>query len=269
MKYIPRDLAPTLADRLKFAMDQLGLNQSQVAKLSKCSQTTIFKILDGQTLESRKTGTIAQALGVSVAWLANGEMPSTVTTIHRYQPNTKSEPHMLLERIEAWDSSTPLENDEVEIPLYKQVELAAGSGRAAVQTESGRVLRFSLATLKACGVDPANAQCATVTGRSQEPLILSGATIGIDRGMTKILPGQLYALEQDGELRVKFLERLDNGGIKLVSYNTAEFPSEVYSFEQYMEHHMQVLGRVFWWSTVRPVNASPLPTLCCDCSIKT
>ncbi|MED5608509.1 S24 family peptidase [Pseudomonas sp. JH-2] len=259
MKYLPHELLPTLADRLRYAMEQLDMGQSAVARAAGCSQTTIFKILEGQTTESRKTGAIARGMGISVAWLESGEMPASVTVLHRPSKAPGKPSSVELEPIAPWDSSTPLDDDEVEIPLYKQVEIAAGHGRTAVQAEPGRVLRFSYATLRACGVSPANAMCATVTGKSQEPLILHGATIGIDRGMTRILPEHLYALEQEGELRVKFLEQLNGGGIRLISYNDDDYPSETYTFEQYMEKQMRVLGRVFWWSIVRPLNAPPIP----------
>ncbi|MEZ1745663.1 MULTISPECIES: XRE family transcriptional regulator [Pseudomonas] len=259
MKYLPPDLLPTLADRLRYAMEQLGMSQPAVAKAAGCSQTTIFKILEGQTRESRKTGAIARGMGISVAWLENGEMPASVTVLHRPISSPANSTTVALEPISPWDSNTPLDDDEVEVPLYKQMEIAAGHGRTAVQAEPGRVLRFSYATLRACGVSPSNAMCATVTGKSQEPLILHGTTIGIDRGMTRILAGHLYAVEQDGELRVKFLERLGDGGIRLISYNDEEYPSEDYTFDQYLERQMRVLGRVFWWSTVRPLNAPPIP----------
>ncbi|WP_332762584.1 XRE family transcriptional regulator [Pseudomonas koreensis] len=257
MKYLPIELLPTLADRLKYAMEQLNLSQTDVAKLSGCSQATIFKIVDGQTRESRKTGAIARGLNLSLSWLENGDMPATVTPIVRHQE--KPVGPLVLDPVSAWDSNTPLNDDEVEIPLFKQVEISAGAGRTAVQAEYGRVLRFSLATLRQCGVDPANALCAPVTGRSQEPLILHGATVGIDRGMTRVIADHLYAIEQDGALRIKFLERLDGGGLRLISYNQSEHPDETYTFEQFVEQQMKVLGRVFWWSTVRPVNAPPLP----------
>jgi phage repressor protein C with HTH and peptisase S24 domain len=184
-------------------------------------------------------------------------MPASIVPITRRQE--KSPPPLILEPVSAWDNDTPLNDDEVEIPLFKQVEISAGAGRTAVQAEYGRVLRFSLATLRQCGVHPANALCAPVTGRSQEPLILHGAMVGIDRGMTKIISDHLYAIEQEGALRIKFLERLEGGGLKLVSYNRAEHPDESYTFDQFVEQQMKVLGRVFWWSTIRPVNAPPLP----------
>jgi phage repressor protein C with HTH and peptisase S24 domain/DNA-binding XRE family transcriptional regulator len=259
MKYLPSEFLPTLADRLKYAMEQLDMSQPDVAKLAGCSQTTIFKILAGLTRESRKTGSIARGLNISVAWLENGDMPATVTPITPDQPIFKQRSALDLAPITAWDSSTPLDDGAVEIPLFKQVEISAGSGRTAVQGEWGRIIRFPEATLRECGVEAANAMCASVTGKSQEPLILHGAIVGIDRGMTKIIPDHLYAIEQEGSLRVKFLERLDGGGLRLISYNRGDFPDETYSFDQFMEQQMKVLGRIFWWSTIRPVNAYPLP----------
>lgn len=255
MKYLPSELLPTLADRLRYAMDELNLSQPDVAKLANCSQTTIFKILAGKTTESRKTGAIARGLQISLAWLENGDMPAEVTPIKAKRSTTKVE----LAPIAPWDSNTPLDEDEVEIPLFKTVEISAGNGRTAVQAEYGRVLRFSLATLRQCGVEAANAMCATITGKSQEPLILHGATVGIDRGMTRVIPDHLFAVEQDGALRIKFVERIEGGGLRLISYNRAEYPDESYTFDQFIDQQMKILGRVFWWSTIRPLNSFSLP----------
>ena len=255
MKYLPSELLPTLADRLRYTMEELNLSQPDVAKLAGCSQTTIFKILAGKTNESRKTGAIARGLNISLAWLENGDMPTQATSL----PTSEKRPKVVLEQLTAWDSDTPLREDEVEIPYLKSMEVSAGSGRTVVQPEFGRGLRFSIITLRQCGVDAANALCATVTGRSQEPLILHGAIVGIDRGMTKVLPDHLFAVEQDGELRIKFVERIESGGLRLISYNRAEYPDESYTFDQFVEQQMKVLGRVFWWSTIRPLNAPPLP----------
>lgn len=165
---------------------------------------------------------------------------------------------LLLEPVAPWDSDTPLEDDEVTLPLYKEVEIAAGSGKTAVQPVKGRLLRFSLATLRACGVEPANAICATASGHSMFPLILHGSTIGIDKGMTKVIDGEIYALEHDGELRVKFVIRRPGTGYRLRSYNQQEFKDEDYTFEEFIEQRITIIGRVFWWSTIRPMRSSPL-----------
>lgn len=148
-----------------------------------------------------------------------------------------------------WDDSTPMDSDDVEIPLFKEVEMAAGNGMSHAIEINGRKLRFSKATLRAAGVDAANAACATITGTSMEPLILDGATIGIDRGRTQIKDGKIYAIDHDGMLRVKYLYRMPGGGLRLRSENADEYPDEVFTAED--SNQIRILGWVFWWSVLQ------------------
>lgn len=171
-------------------------------------------------------------------------------------PNRNDEPEaVMIGDLSPWDDSTPLDDDEVELPLYKEVELAAGSGRTAVQEMPGRKLRFSYATLRAAGVDPAAAVCAQLKGNSMEPLIMNGATIGIDKATTRVVDGEIYALEHDGMLRVKYLYRLPGGGLRLRSFNRDEYADEEYSSEEMHAKNISIIGWVFWWSTLRSRNA--------------
>lgn len=155
----------------------------------------------------------------------------------------------LIGMMSAWDNKTPLGDDEVAIPLYKEVELAAGGGATEVIEVPGRLLRFAKSTLREAGVQEANAVCATIKGRSMERLIMDGATIGIDTGTKHIEDGEIYAFDQDGMLRVKWLYRLPGGGVRVRSENDDEFPDEVLTPEQFAS--IRMLGWVFWWSTVR------------------
>ncbi|MDF3842689.1 S24 family peptidase [Pseudomonas citronellolis] len=205
----------------------------------------------------------ADELHVNARWLHDGTPPSQdeAEEIYKDHPrkdnvavmrhNEGKSPGIILEPLHPWDDSTPLDEDEVELPLYKEVELAAGDGRTAVQEVPGRKLRFSYATLRAAGVDPSAAVCATLTGTSMSPLIIPGATIGIDRSSTNIIDSEIYALDHDGMLRVKFVYRLPGGGIRLRSYNSEEHPDEEYTREEIQQRSIKVLGWVFWWSTVR------------------
>lgn len=86
---------------------------------------------------------------------------------------------------------------------------------------------------------------------------MNGATIGVDRSATRILDGEIYALEHDGMLRVKYLYRLPAGGMRLRSFNTTEHPDEEYSAEQIETQQIRILGWVFWWSTLRKRKALP------------
>lgn len=151
-----------------------------------------------------------------------------------------------LEPVVVWDDETPLSDDEVEIPFLKEVELSAGTGRYAITEGSGRKLRFGRYTMRNRGVDPANAVAVSVTGNSMEPVLRNGATVGVDRGTTTVSDGDLYAIDHNGELRVKQVYRLPGGGIRLRSFNRDEHPDEEYSTEDMASKRIRILGRVWW-----------------------
>lgn len=62
----------SLAQRLVTRRKQLGLNQTDLAKLAGTTQQTINKIETGEILRPRKIKAIADALKVSPAWLQFG-----------------------------------------------------------------------------------------------------------------------------------------------------------------------------------------------------
>lgn len=261
MNYLDQTSLPTAPARLKYAMDQLDFSQEKLAERAGCSQASIQKILSGETKKSKFLPDIARALGIDIDWLELGKMPIATAGEARsdYQRNrSRDGAPIALGELATWDDETPLDEDDVVLPLYKEVELESGLGRAQSQVVEGRKVRFSRRTLKDAGVDIANAACATNKGNSNFPLILDKTTLGIDKGMTRIVDGQIYALNHDGLLRIKFLYRLPGGGLKLRSYNRAEYGDEEYTFDEIMEQRIQIMGRVFWWSTLNPLSAPPL-----------
>ena len=44
-------------------------------------------------------------------------------------------------------------------------------------------------------------------GNSMGEKIEDGSTLAIDRGLTQIVDGEIYAIEHDGMLRIKYLHR--------------------------------------------------------------
>lgn len=174
---------------------------------------------------------------------------SALNNVVRLPIARESDLHLIGE-ISPWDSDTPLEDEEVEVPLYKEVEISAGNGAHSVQAIPGRCIRLSRSTLRDAGVEPANAMAATVAGNSMSRLILPGSTVGIDRGTTNIMDGEIYAIEHGGMLRVKYLYRQPNGGLRLRSENSDEYPDEFFSAEEAADN-IRIIGFVFWWSTIR------------------
>ena len=159
-----------------------------------------------------------------------------------------SEPEAeMIGHIDAWDSSTPLGPEEVELPLFREVELAGGAGATAVQENHGAKLRFAKSTLRRAGVLEGHAACAFVRGNSMEPMMPDGACIGVNTADTEVRDGKIYALDHSGMLRVKILHRRPGGGVKIVSLNAEEHPPEEYD-AQYVKENIEIKGRVFWYS---------------------
>ena len=145
-----------------------------------------------------------------------------------------------------WDRNTPLNSDEVAVPFYQDVRLAAGNGFADdIADYNNFKLRFSKATLRKQGVQFENAVCVIADGNSMEPVIPDGTTVGIDLGNKTIRDGKIYAINHGGLLRIKLLYNMPNEQVKIRSYNSEEHPDEITDMQD-----ISVIGKVFWYSVL-------------------
>lgn len=199
--------------------------------------------------------TTAISLGLRPEWLESGIDPSILSfaTGERVRTTTDPAPESNAEMIgpiDAWDDDTPLDDDEVYVPFLKEVELSAGSGRTVVEQSHKQKLRFGKLTLRKQGVQPDNAVCVTVSGNSMEPVLPDKSTVGVDQGSTAVVDGKMYAIDHDGQLRVKTLYRLPGGGIRMRSFNRDEHPDEEYTAQEMIDQNIHVKGKVFWSSVL-------------------
>ena len=248
--------------RFREALEDSGLTGAQLARILDLENDQNITNWKARGVPAYMVGEVALTLIVEREWLEGKDVPMRTQSTERnpMRPVANDSPLYVLEPMAPWDSETPIDNDEVELRLYKEVELSSGPGKVArteVQEISGPKLRFSRATMRTCGVDPSNAVFATNSGNSNHPLILSGATVGIDTGMTRIVDGEMYAIDHDGHFRIKFLQRTANG-IKMRSFNSMEYADEDYDFDQIMAQRVVILGRIFWWSSIRPLKGPSL-----------
>lgn len=239
----------TLADRIKAARKHAQLTQRTLAEKVGVEQPVISQLETGKNLRSVHLTKIAQICQVNPVWLSEGVGQMTGSASPSNTPSPRHEIEILGE-LSAWDDGDPLDEDDCEVPYFAEVEFAGGSGMTEVIEIAGRKLRFSCATLRAAGVDKKSAAVARVKGRSMERLILDGAAIGFDMSDTSIIDGEIYAFNHGGLLRTKYLYRLPQGAIRISSENDDEYPDEIMSSEQW-HNDVRMLGRVFWWSTVR------------------
>jgi phage repressor protein C with HTH and peptisase S24 domain len=230
------------------------LTQDRIADLCEWSgQSVVSQYLNGRIpLNIGALIKFATVLGfsldeVSPRLAAIAEMPR----LRSSQESTKTPARARWEMhpIEVWDDDTPLGPDEVELPFFKEVELSAGKGSEVMLETNGRKLRFGKRSLKRKSIDPDSAGCVPVTGNSMEPVLPEGSTVGVDTANTTIQDGKMYAIDHDGQLRVKLLYRLPGSGLRLRSYNTDEHPDERYDGD-YVQQHIRVIGKVFWYSVM-------------------
>ncbi|MDC3189118.1 helix-turn-helix domain-containing protein [Pseudoalteromonas elyakovii] len=245
-----------LHEKFRQARENKGLTQKELGDLVGVSQVAVMKIENGQTKNPRKINDFARALGVNVDWLLYSDQAISVSTSN-YTLNTLTKREGVRELsnidefidIEPWDSKTPLDEDEVEVPFYMEVELSAGNGSVIQLETAGPKLRFSKSTLRRHGIDPTHAACVKVSGNSMEPVIPDGATVGIDTANTTIKDGDMYAIDWGGALFVKTLTRRPGGGLRIRSFNIDEYPDENLSNDE--AKSVRVIGRVFWYSVLR------------------
>lgn len=188
---------------------------------------------------------LAKALDFSPAEVS----PRLMSTVSNVVKTERIQPGVSLSDIQTWDDETPLEDDEVYVPFLREVELSAGSGRFVIQELDNARLRFFKKDLRHNNVQFSNAKCVTVSGNSMVPVLRDGATVGINLGKSSlgdIVDGDMYAINHNGQLRVKQVYRLPTG-IRLRSFNRDEHPDEDYSFSEMQDQQISILGHVFWW----------------------
>jgi len=199
---------------------------------------------------------IAALLSVNSKWLARGEGPKESL---RLRPPVDEDGN-LYDAQAVRGIYTVAEPTDIEIPFYRETPTAAGTGKTHVVQDPDQTLRLPRSHLDSLQIVYADAICATMIGNSMAERIEDGSILAIDRGLTQIVDGQIYALEHDGMLRIKYLHRLPGNGLRLRSHNNTQYPDEVFSAGQIDEQRISILGWVFWWSTLHK-KRPPIPFL--------
>lgn len=234
-----------VATVLKSLLDRHGLSPTELHRRTGVPQSTLSRILGEKIADpsDKHVSKIAEYFGVSTDQL-RGRVDLGDSREAERVPG-----HDELRDISLWDDETPVEDDEVSVPFLREVELAAGSGRFVIEESERARLRFGKRSLRHNGVQFDQAKCVTVRGNSMLPVLRDGATVGVNTGKCSIgdiIDGDLYAINHNGQLRVKQLYRLPTG-IRLRSFNRDEHPDEDYSFQQMQDEQIVILGHVFWW----------------------
>ncbi|MDE9571151.1 helix-turn-helix transcriptional regulator [Xenorhabdus bovienii] len=226
----------TMHERIKQA--RLARQLTQAALAEKIGVTPQSVQQWESLTEPKKTRLMALAkiLEVDVNWLLFGD-PLKKDGIPKEQLTPRE--------IAVWDSTTPLDDNEVEVPYYKSIELAATHGCNGKIAPNGYKLRFSRSIFDRYGILPSEAMAFPVHGDSMSPVIPDGSTVTVSTGHKKVIDGGIYAIEQGDLLRVKILLRQPEGKLIIRSYNSTDYPDEIADIST-----VNIIGRVFNWSVM-------------------
>lgn len=238
----------TVSKVLKELLARDGITPTELHRRTEVPQSTISRILSEKIADpaDKHIAKIAEYFRVSTDQL-RGRQDLDDPALKAKPVESNAE---ILGSFDVWDDETALDDDEVCVPFLKEVEFSAGSGKTMVEQSHQQKLRFGKLTLRRQNVQPSEAVCVTVSGNSMEPVLPDKSTVGVDRGTTTIVDGKMYAINHDGQLRVKMLYRLPGGGVRMRSYNRDEHPDEEYSAQDMIDKQIIVVGKVFWSSVL-------------------
>lgn len=246
-----RDISEIRRENVKLLIEKNGLSREQFAEKANIAYSLLAHYIGknptkniGRNVANR----IEMAFGLSENWLdqdwtMNNQRTGNTLATSNINPN--------LEPIDDWDSSTPLDDDEVEIVFYKDFSFACGHGSTteAMANESRR-LRMSKATLNRIGSNKTMVFATIAEGDSMSPTINDGATIWIDTTKQSIKDGHIFVFEYGGLFMCKRLYRLPNDGLKVVSDNDIDYPAFEITGEQKEQNGFRLIGWVWHWSVM-------------------
>lgn len=215
---------------LQRLLELTGKNQEELARAMDESPQTIT---NWKKRGVSKSGAIkASALfNVSTSWVLSGE---------------DSLDQLNASKVVSWDNSTEIEDDEIEIPFYKDFLVSCGVGTLPqITSNETRRLRLSKSTLRSYGVFESNAYALTAFGDSMSPVINNKAVVYVDVGRTSIMDGKIYAISHGGLFKFKYLYKMPKGGVRIVSANKEEYPEEILSAEDITDQEFCVIAYAF------------------------
>lgn len=224
----------SIRDRIIQRMTDLKLRQVDLMDATGATKGAVSKWVSGTNVPSTEfMPALAAILKTSENWLLTGNQTPE------------------FRQVEPWDSNTPLDDDEIEIPFFKDFSFACGGGSIgeAIANET-RKLRMSKATLRNLSITKENAVAATAIGDSMSPTIKDGDTIHVDLGRKNIKDGKIFAICLGGLFYCKRLYNLPLGGVRIVSDNSTEFPEIHLNAQEIVDQQLEIIGWVWQISSL-------------------
>ncbi len=224
-------------------------SQDEIAKLVGVSRAAVSQWESGDTknLKPANLFKLGRVLGKSAEWLALGRGPETpVEHVPAKSGLTAVKPtHYPAASLAAKGLTyvaAEMDEPSITIPVF---DVAASCGRGSLQPEHDTIVDFmrlssAWARRHLVFTTPANLAVITAYGDSMRPTFDDGDILLVDTGVTEMRLDAIYAMECQGDLFIKRIQRRMGSGHIMVSDN----PN--YRDQEIDARHIKVLGRVIW-----------------------
>ncbi|WPN46642.1 MULTISPECIES: S24 family peptidase [unclassified Pseudomonas] len=235
----------TCGSRFKMLLEEANITTTGFAEFLKISKPQNVHNWYTRGVPHYRMEEVARRLSVNSDWLKTGDGPKDAKELR-----------LLDESGNAFDAQAirgiykVIEPTDIELPLFKETAIKPDSNKTHVIEVPNQSIRLPRSDLDSLEINYADAICARMIGNSMAEKIEDGSLIAIDRGLTQIIDGEIYAVEHDGMLRIKYLHRVPGNSLRMRSHNSAEYPDEIFRAAHIEEQNIRVLGWVFWWSTL-------------------
>ena len=234
-----------IVDRLQSALKNKKMSWSKASTSIGLSPQAPAKWKKGQ-ISKETIEKLAILLGVDVGWLLSGNGDSGLPKFNSIDGQPINE--VKAENIEFWDNETPVNEDEFEVPYYKDVELTGGSGSFEQYDDGRRKIKYGKSDTYKSGASQTHSICLTLVGDSMEDRIAAGSMIAVDISKKEIREGKIYAFRHGHLLRVKYLIPKPYGGLIIRSHNSLYKDEQIGADET--EEDIKIIGWVWNWSVL-------------------
>jgi phage repressor protein C with HTH and peptisase S24 domain len=239
----------TSGDRLKALLHECDLSAADFAAHRNLTPQHINNWFV-RGIPAARVDEIAELLSVCASWLRTGKgskYPNAVNQLN-HRIDTRTEPRSAPEAPPGNASFRP-----TDLSASQPNDILIGFHQAVnghFLPLENHYLRLPRVALDKLDVNFQHAAALLMPDNSMVDRLQPGSPMAIDRALNHIIDGQPYALLHQGVLRVRYLYRLPGGGLRMRCQNFIEYPDEVISAEMSGPEHVEVLGWLFWHSTL-------------------
>ncbi|WP_239690657.1 MULTISPECIES: helix-turn-helix transcriptional regulator [Pseudomonas] len=198
-------------------------SRKQAAEAAKVALSSLQRWIAGEGMPAfNSLALLASAVGVSLDWIASGR--------GEMYPSEGAQAQAVDESIYAY------------VPLY-DARISQGHGAWSDGARILTMLAFTKYSLTKKGLVASQLAAVRVDGDSNEPALKDGDTVMVDLSRNVIQGEAFYVIRLDDLLYAKRLQRQLDGGVLVISANTAY---QTISVPADRLERLQVVGRVVW-----------------------